>query len=169
LNGSKTYPMACRIRLWLWTLGVVLGTLMIAMGVAAAELAGFAFVQADGSLRMKGRTVHLYGIHIPITDRDCLSFQQPLSCGSRAALALDFKKGANFVHCEPIQHHRDGSLTALCRVKGKDLSAYLLERGWAVGLPDAPFEYQVLEEIAKKRGFGIWGIAVDPYPLKRRD
>jgi endonuclease YncB( thermonuclease family) len=159
--------MACRVRLW--TLGVVLGSLLITMGIAVAELASFAFVQADGSLRLKGRTIHLYGIHIPVTDRDCRTFQQPLTCGSRAALALDFKKGANFVHCEPTQHHSDGSLTALCRVKGEDLSAYLLERGWAVALPDAPFEYQVLEEIAKKRGFGIWGIALDPRPLKRRD
>ena len=54
-----------------------------------------------------------------------------------------------------------------CRVKassfseGEDLSAYLLELGWAVALPDAPFEYQTLEKIARNRGVGVWGIPVD--------
>ena len=44
---------------------------------------------------------------------------------------------------------------------GEDLSAYLLEQGWAVALPDAPFEYQTLEKIARSRGFGVWGTPVD--------
>ena len=41
------------------------------------------------------------------------------------------------------------------------MSAYLLERGWAVALPDAPIEYQTLEKIAYRRGFGIWGFTID--------
>lgn len=167
MNGSCCHTLPCRGRPW-GPVGVLV-TLLLAAGAAGAELASFAFVQPDGSLRMKGRVIHLYGVHIPATDRDCRVLQQPPSCGSRAALALEFKKGANFVHCEPTERHSDGSLTALCRVQGEDLSAYLLERGWAVALPDAPFEYQVLEEIAKRRGFGIWGIALDPSPLRRRD
>jgi len=45
--------------------------------------------------------------------------------------------------------------------EGEDLSAYLLENGWAVALPDAPFEYQTLEKIARSRQFGVWGFPVD--------
>ena len=50
---------------------------------------------------------------------------------------------------------------ALCRVGDEDLSAYLLTRGWAVALPDAPFEYSALEKIARQQGIGVWGLAVD--------
>ena len=52
-------------------------------------------------------------------------------------------------------------MSALCRVRGEDLSAYLLSRGWAVALPDAPFEYAVLEKIARERHVGVWGFTVD--------
>jgi endonuclease YncB( thermonuclease family) len=80
-----------------------------------------------------------------------------VKCGSNAALALDFKI-RGFVHCQQVQRHRDRSITALCRNKGVDLSAYLIQRGWAVALPDGPFAYQVLERIARARSMGVWGM-----------
>ncbi len=80
-----------------------------------------------------------------------------MKCGSNAALALDFKI-RGFVHCQRVQKYRDGSMTALCRNKGVDLSAYLIERGWAVALPGSPFAYQVLEQIARARNMGVWGM-----------
>ena len=140
----------------IWTVSAML--LLAPLKVLDADLVTYAFIQNDGTLRMKGRTIRLYGIHIPSTDRICQGFTRPLKCGSRAALALSFKKGANFVSCEPVSWHADGSLTAVCRVKGEDLAAYLLERGWALALPDAPFEYTALERIARRRGIGVWGI-----------
>lgn len=135
---------------------------------AQADLSGYAFVQDDGTLRVKGRTIQLYGIHIPPSASSCRTFQQPPRCANRAALALDFKKGANFVHCEPQQDNADGGLTAICRVKGEDLATYLLERGWALALPDAPFDYQALEKIARHRGMGVWGIPLDNVRRPRR-
>jgi len=136
------------------------------MPAHAREISHYAFVNDDGTLRIKRKTVHLYGIHIPKTSQNCRTNQLPTVCGSRAALALEFKvKG--FVRCEIIEKNADGSLVGWCRVnasrfdEGEDLSAYLLERGWAVALPDAPAEYQVQEQIARKRGFGVWGIQID--------
>lgn len=58
----------------------------------------------------------------------------------------------------PIATNPDGSLTARCSSEGEDLSAWMLQRGWAVALPDAPFEYQTMEKIARAQGIGIWGI-----------
>ncbi len=132
-------------------------------GVAAAAVSSYAFVHDDGSLRISGRTYRLYGIYVPPTERTCREFERPLKCGSRAALALDFKIGANFVRCEAKHKNDDGTISAVCTVNGEDLAAYLLERGWAVALPDAPFEYQTLEKIARHKNIGIWGI-----PLERR-
>ena len=71
------------------------------------------------------------------------------------------------MRCEIIEENADGSLVGWCRVnasrlnEGEYLSAYLLERGWAVALPDAHVEYQALEKIEYSRGFGIWGFQID--------
>ncbi|MCG6868741.1 MAG: nuclease-like protein [Gammaproteobacteria bacterium] len=139
---------------------LLLATLLTAATATAAEISSFAFINDDGTLRMRNRTIHLYGIYIPETARTCMTFRRPQTCGSRAALALDFKKGANFVHCEPQEHYADGSINAICTVKGDDLAAYLIERGWAMALPEAPFEYKALERIAERRGIGVWGITL---------
>ena len=145
---------------------LLLFLLVAASAVPAREISSSAIINGDGSLRISGKTIHLYGIHIPDSGRTCSQFQRPSVCGSRAYLALDFKI-RGFVRCEIMDENPDRSLVGWCRVnatrhdEGEDLSAYLLERGWAVALPDAPFEYQTLEKIARARSFGVWGIPVD--------
>ena len=128
---------------------------------ANAEIVSFAFVRPDGTLRVSGGSIRLYGVYVPSTDQSCRTFERPIECGTRALLALDFHIGVEFVHCEAKVRHHDGSLTALCRVRGEDLSAWMLQKGWAVALPDAPFEYIALEKIARARGLGVWGFPVD--------
>ncbi|MDT8282463.1 MAG: nuclease-like protein, partial [Gammaproteobacteria bacterium] len=119
-----------------------------------------------GTLRINKKTVHLYGIHIPSTSQNCRTSQRPAVCGERAALALEFRINS-FVRCEVISKNPNGSITGQCFSnysnfdEGDDLSAYLLQRGWAVALPDAPIEYITLEKIARSRGMGVWGIAID--------
>ena len=133
---------------------------------SAREISSSAIVNEDGSLRISGKTVHLYGIHIPRSGDTCSRNRVPPFCGSRAAIALDFKI-SGFVRCEIMGTNSDGSLVGWCRVKashfsaGEDLSAYLLESGWAVALPDASIEYQTLEKIARSRQVGVWGTPVD--------
>lgn len=129
----------------------------------AADISSYAFVQADGTLRVDGRTVQLYGIHVPPTEQACSTRERPVRCAPRAALALEFKI-QGFVRCRPIERNPDGSLVAVCRADGEDLSAYLLQRGWALALPDAPFEYAALERIARQRHVGVWGLPVERIP-----
>ena len=151
-------------RLMVWS--VLALSVLSTAPVSAREVSSYAFVNDDGSLRVKRKTIHLYGIHIPKTSKNCRTYVSPVVCGSRAALALKFKI-QSFVRCEIIEENADGSLVGWCRVnashfdEGEDLSAYLLERGWAVALPDAPVEYQALERIARSRGIGVWGFAVE--------
>ncbi|QBQ55393.1 thermonuclease family protein [Nitrosococcus wardiae] len=146
----------------LFTLLVIFG--FPAATIAVADITGYALVQDDGSLKVGRRTIHLYGIYIPQTPVTCRSFLQPRRCAPRAALALDFKI-QGFVHCKEREIYQDGSINAVCHADytsvsmGIDLAAYLLEQGWAVALPDAPFEYHVLEKIARHKGFGIWGFS----------
>ena len=150
-------------RFWLYPLALS----VVLSGVAGArELHSYALVQDDASLLIRGKTVHLYGIHIPPTDRKCRANIRPVRCASRAALALDFKV-QGFVHCFVQSKNKDRSLNAVCYVdrssfdQGVDLAAYLLEQGWALALPNAPFEYQALEKIARHNGRGVWGFNVD--------
>ncbi|MDZ7782818.1 MAG: thermonuclease family protein [Halioglobus sp.] len=150
----------------------LLATLVLALcclgpnTLAAYEISSSARVNEDGTLRIRGKTIHLYGIHIPELDRTCDTNRRPPVCGSRASIALDFRIDG-FVRCELLEENKDGSYIGRCRVdathfdEGEDLSAYLLERGWAVALPDAPVEYQALEKIARSRGLGHWGFPVD--------
>lgn len=126
-----------------------------------AEISSFASVRADGSLQVSGYLVRLYGIYIPPTDQTCYTFIRPPPCGTRAALALDFKIAGDFVHCIERAQNPDGSITASCSVGGEDLSEWMLQRGWAVALPDAPFPYVAMERIARAKGIGIWGIPVE--------
>lgn len=140
----------------------------VSAGMAAAqgamadpEIASFAFVQEDGALKMAGHLIRLYGIYIPPTGQTCYTFIRPAPCGPRAALALDFKISGDFVHCMPTTTNPDGSITASCSTGNEDLSLWMLQRGWAVALPDAPFEYATAERIARSKGIGIWGIPVD--------
>lgn len=143
--------------------------LLLPMVPAGAwELHSYAHVQGDGSLLIKGEKVHLYGIHMPDTGKRCRTNIRPIRCGSRAVLALEFKK-QGFVHCYPQTENEDGSLNGICYVgrnafnDGEDLAAYLVESGWALALPDAPFEYHALERIARHNNRGVWGFTVDGY------
>ncbi|MGV3742727.1 MAG: thermonuclease family protein [Burkholderiaceae bacterium] len=131
---------------------------------AAQEISSFAFIQQDGSLRVAGRHVYLYGIYIPPTDQTCYTFIRPAPCGPRAVLALEFKISGDFVHCIPRTENADGSIVASCSLDNEDLSMWMLQRGWAVARPDAPFEYAALERIAQAKGIGIWGIPIDTFP-----
>lgn len=135
---------------------------LIGMPATARELTSYAFVNDDGSLQIRNRTVRLHGILIPPTDKTCLSNFLPVRCGSRAKLALEFVIGARFVRCIIHGEHPDGSLDGSCYLDDTDLAAYLLERGWAAAAPDAPPMYPVLERIARQRGLGVWGTPVDP-------
>ena len=137
----------------------------LSMG-AEPEISSFAFVNQDGTLTMAGYRIYLYGVYVPPTDQTCYTFVRPLQCGTRASLALEFKISGDFVRCLPRSTNSDGSIVASCRAENDDLSEWMLQRGWAVATPDAPFQYVAMERIAQSKGIGIWGIPIDTLPRK---
>jgi endonuclease YncB( thermonuclease family) len=116
----QTLISVCLLAALTWP-GVVIG---------ATKLVSYAMVRSDATLLVNSRVVRLYGIYVPASGRTCRPNLRPVKCGSNAVLALEFKI-RGFVHCETVQKHADRSITALCRNRGVDLSAYLIERGWA--------------------------------------
>jgi len=147
---------------------LLLACLLCPWSAARAEISSFAFVQEDGSLRISGYVVRLYGIYIPQTEQACHTFINPPMCAPRAALALEFKIGGNFIHCAEQALNPDGSVTASCTLDNENLSEWMLRNGWAVALPNAPFEYGVMQDMARAKGIGIWGIPVDNFRRFRR-
>ncbi len=133
------------------------------IGRDEADIVSYAIIQDDGSLRVRGRTIRLYGIHIPQAGRVCRTTIRPVRCGSEAVVALHFRI-QGFVRCKPVTRSRDRSISAVCYVDGRgsvlepdeDLGAYLLRQGLAVARPEAPFEYVALERIARAQRRGIW-------------
>jgi endonuclease YncB( thermonuclease family) len=153
---------------------LVLLMLIVALpGVArASEITSYAIVRDDGSLRIRGRIFRLFGTYIPDSSRVCRGNFRPVLCGTRASTALETKI-QGFVSCDPQVQLRDGSIAAFCYVRGRstldppvDLGAFLIEQGLAVATPNAPFEYGVLEKIARSNGRGVWGFQVDD--IRRR-
>ena len=135
----------------------------LAPAPAAADIETYAIVQDDASLLMRGRTIRLWGIHIPQSGGVCRTGIHPVRCAPEAALALEFRI-QSFVRCAPVSRNRDRSLNAQCFVQGagsilepdEDLAAYLLRQGLALALPGAPFEYVAWERIAQSQGRGLW-------------
>lgn len=148
---------------------LMLSWLSMAPPVAGAEIVSYAIVQPDATLKVRGRIIRLYGIHIPDSSRVCQRNLRPAACYTRAANALEVRI-QGFVSCDPLVEYRDRSLGAVCYVEGHgtldpevDLGAYLIERGLAVAGPNAPFDYVVLERIARTNGRGVWGFQVDSF------
>lgn len=135
--------------------------------IPAADLSSYAFVNDDGTLRVRNQTVHLYGIIIPALDQGCAGAVSPVECAPRdAALALKFKVGVNFVDCAIKERQPDSSVTAVCTVNDQDLAAWLIQQGWAAAAPNAPPEYDVLEKIARRRGVGMWAAQPGHWPAR---
>ncbi len=148
------------MRTFVLAVAIALGSVTAA---AAPEIVSYAIVQDDGSLRVQGRTIRLFAVHIPPSERICRTFIRPVRCAPRAALALDFRIAARFVRCQRAGADRDGSLLVVCRVDGQDLGAYLIAQGLALARPEAPFSYIALERIARARHLGFWGFPAEPF------
>ena len=144
-----------------------LSALGFSVAASASDIVSYAIVQDDGSLRVQGKTIRLFGVYLPPTDRGCRSDFRPPLCGNRSVRALKVRI-RGFVRCDPQAALSDGSLSAVCYVDGDsstdppiDLGAWLIEQGLAVAGPGAPFEYRTLERIAEVNRRGVWGFQVD--------
>ena len=136
---------------------------------ATSDIVGPAIVGRAAALLIHGRWIRLAGIYVPPTNYSCRSFERPVVCNSRASLALDFHIASHQVYCQSLGVYSDGSVAAACYLQesfarpGDDLAAWLVAEGWALALPNAPFEYIALERIARAQHRGVWGFTVDSF------
>lgn len=134
---------------------------------AGAEIRSYAIVQDDGTLRVQGKTIRLFGVYLPDSAYGCRSDFRPPLCGDRAVRALKtLIRG--FVRCLPQGRFADRSISAVCYTDASsitqppiDLGARLIAEGLALAAPNAPFEYRALERLAESNGRGLWSFPVD--------
>jgi endonuclease YncB( thermonuclease family) len=169
VGSSRFQGLIVRAGITHWLRGVLLlmGIALAQDAGAAADIVSYAIVQDDATLRVRGKTIRLYGVYVADTRPFCDSTFRPTRCQTRAAVALA-SRIQDFVRCVPQVTYSDRSIGAYCSVAGTgtpsrqiDLGAYLIEQGWAVALPQAPFAYHTLEEIAKVNGRGVWAFQAD--------
>jgi len=163
-----------RTVLVLLLLTIIPGSSGTVLGADGGVIRSYALVQDDATLRVRGKTIRLFGLYIPPTERGCATVLRPPACGSRTVRALELKI-RGFVECLPQRAYSDASIGAICYIREGsildppvDLGAWLIEQGLAVAGPDAPFEYGILEEIARTNGRGVWGFQVDNLFRQRR-
>jgi endonuclease YncB( thermonuclease family) len=171
-NNADGSDSSARNSAWRQRWRYALSALLLLVPLAshgAREITSYVMVEDDATLKMSGYHLRLAGIYIPSTTRFCDSRLPPPRCGSRAALALRFIS-RGFITCRLGSKYSDGTIAAYCRTEFRsyhnvyseyDLGMYLIDRGWAVALPDAPFVYHVSERIARSQGVGVWGFNID--------
>jgi endonuclease YncB( thermonuclease family) len=131
-------------------------TFALPMRLAAESVESYAIVQDTATLSVDGRTFRLAGIYIPALNRICDASSRHISCEMQAAARALDSRIRGFVRCDVIRKNRDGTLTGRCYYDGEDLAAFLIKTGRAMAGPDAPYEYQILERIARQQGLGLW-------------
>lgn len=124
------------------------------------RLVGPPVVVEAGMLRIRARTVRLWGIEAPARDAECLDppgVRWP--CGEHAAAALGEWIGTRSVNCDPRGDATDPFI-AKCRLNGRDLGKWLVMHGWARDDPARSGGlYRTLQQAAEARQRGMWGEA----------
>lgn len=136
---------------------------------AAAEQNGRASVIDGDTLEIHGQRIRLFGIDAPESRQLCEADGREYRCGQQAALALADFVGQRTVRCEQRDTDRYGRVVAVCRVAGEDLSAWLVQKGWALAYRKYSLDYVDQEAAARTARAGIWrGSFVEPWIWRLR-
>lgn len=144
---------------------VLLALLLLAPHAIAAPrlIEGPAQVREDGTIRIHGDVIRLFGIWLPRIQRTCSTLLDPTFCAPAPVVVL-YEQVRGFLLCQQVRELSDGSIEAYCGKRGRrlfepreDLGALLIQEGLALARPDAPPEYRALERLAESQERGIWG------------
>jgi endonuclease YncB( thermonuclease family) len=115
-------------------------------------------VLRDGSLRSGSTTIQLYGIKLPDRKKLCTTqFGARWTCGSSAYVALRNLVQSQTIRCT-IRRETGNEVLATCKFQQTDISAWLLQQGWAELTNDTKEKFYV-DAFAngKAKSAGMWG------------
>ena len=147
---------------------IMLALIVLALPCEAADLAGQASVIDGDTIEIHGQRIRLFGIDAPESGQTCESSGLAYRCGQIAALALADFLIEKTVSCYDKGRDRYGRMIAICYVRGQDLSAWIVEQGWAMAFRRYSDAYVGQEQAAEDAERGIWrGKFVPPWDWRK--
>lgn len=122
----------------------------------APSIIGQASVIDGDTIEIDGTRIRLYGIDAPESSQNCYRAGKPVRCGQRASRALADKIASTTVSCEAKDRDQNGRVVAVCRARGQDLNAWMVEEGLALAYRHYSSDYVAHEDQAKAAKRGIW-------------
>jgi endonuclease YncB( thermonuclease family) len=140
-----------------------MAALLALPALAAEQITGRASVTDSDTVVIRDTRIRLHGIDAPESAQLCQdSAGKDYRCGQKAALALADHIGEAPITCEPRDTDRYGRTVAVCRKNGEDLSAWMVEQGYATAYQRYTRDYVRLETTARALKRGLWAGTFDP-------
>ena len=143
--------------------------IVFALPSSGAELTGQATVIDGDTIDIHGTRIRLYGIDAPESRQTCEAAGEVYRCGQQAAFVLADHIGRHTVYCiSKGDPDRYGRMIAICYTDGQDLSAWLVEQGWALAFRRYSAAYVGQEQAAETAVRGMWaGKFVAPWDWRK--
>jgi endonuclease YncB( thermonuclease family) len=150
-------------------------TMLPVPNLALAEIMGVASVVDGDTIEISDTRIRFYGIDAPEIGQTCSIDGDVYSissdtyrCGQQAALALADRIGRDPIYCDERDTDRYGRVVAVCWLNDEDLSAWMVQEGWARAYRQYSRDYVPQEEIAERERRGIWrGDFIDPWDWRK--
>lgn len=129
----------------------------IAGPVFASSISGQASVIDGDTIEVRGERIRLVSVDAPESRQTCLDAEGRVwRCGQQAALALSDMIGRSTVVCLSEGQDRYGRILGQCSLGSVSLSAWLVEKGWAVPYNDREGRHYPAARRAEDARRGIW-------------
>lgn len=139
-------------------------------GFPNERLAGSAQAVEGDLLTVNGTPVRIMGIDAPDPGQTCKNrYGSSFDCFKIATGVLTALVEGAEVDCTIADRTRDGRKLGECRVRGVDLGAAMVSRGWAFAYRGLTPVYQQGEAYAQSKKLGLWAGRVEkPWEWRSR-
>lgn len=139
---------------------------LISLPVMALEISGTATIQDGDTFRIGAQVIRLNGIDAPENGQNCDKSGRSYNCGAKAENKLRslLRDG---VTCSGDRFDDFNRLLADCVAGGEDVSASMVQSGWALAFRKYSTAYVGDEEAAREGNRGMWsGPFIPPWEFR---